>query len=133
MKSLLVHIASFAVIFHMTFGCSVHHGLGSANACVSQSGMSTCCHDGQAEPMDCDDHEDQGHDHCSHDQELPNSQSTVNYEGDGSNHSHSHLGCQDDGCSVTKVVKFVIEPLDFSTAYSGGAEDSVIATSSTNP
>lgn len=124
MKSFLVHLASLAVMVHMTFGCNWHHGLGSTHACTNQSALS-CCSSDANNSADREDHED-GHEHGDHDHdsELPR---TTTFDGDESSDSHSHFCCQDDGCNVTKVVKFVFKPLDFSTPYLGGAEDLAVA------
>lgn len=126
MKLLLIQIAAFAVVFHMTFGCLVHHGIGSSGACVNQSGLSTCRLDGHAEPLDIGDDKGPEWRNGNHDQELSHSGSTVKYETHGSSHNHGHLQCQDDSCFVTNIVKFVCAPFDFSTAYLGGAEDSAV-------
>jgi hypothetical protein len=125
MKSFLVHLASLAVMFHMTFGCNWHHGLGSAHACTNQTALSCCPSDtSQLVENDDHDHDYDGHEHGDHDSDLP---LTSNFDGDNSDRDRSHFCCQDDGCNVAKVVKFVYAPMDFSTAYLGGAENSAIA------
>lgn len=130
MKSILVHIASLAVMVHMTFGCNMHHGLGSANACFNQNAMSTCCSSVDVEHAD-DGHDHDSHEHGDHDNEFPESDST--FDSEKSSHGNNHLCCPDDGCVVTKVVKFVFISLDFSTAYLGGAEDAAIASTLSFP
>jgi hypothetical protein len=130
MKSFLVHIASLAVMVHMMFGCNMHHGLGSANACVNQNAISTCCSSVEGEPAD-DGHDHDCHEHGDHDTEFPESDST--FDADKSSHGHSHLCCQDDGCNVIKLAKFVYVPLDFSRVYLGGAENAAIAETSSYP
>ncbi len=130
MKSFLVHIASLAVMVHMTFGCSWHHGLGSANACANQDTLSTCCSSVEGE------HADSGHDHDGHehgvcDAEFPELESALGAE--EPTHGHNHLCCQDDGCKLIKLVKFVYGPLDFSTTYLGGAENAAVATTMSYP
>ena len=113
MKSLLVKIASVAVMFHMTFGCSMHHGLGT-NACAHQH-ETTCGHE-----SDSHDHEDQGdHEHHDHDQ-LPDSEPAG--DADEKSQGPSHAGCSNDGCHATQFVQFKFEPLDFSVPYLGGVD-----------
>ena len=62
---------------------------------------------------------------------LPESDST--FDSEKSSHGNNHLCCQDDCCNVIKLVKFLYVPLDFSTAYLGGAEDAAIANTSSFP
>jgi len=114
MQSLLVKIASFAVMVHMTFGCSMHHGLGN-NACAHQH-ETACEHEGDSS------HHDEDHDHDDHHQhdDQPLDSKLV---GDVDETSHgSHAGCCDDGCNVTQSVPFVFKSLDFSVPYLGGVD-----------
>jgi hypothetical protein len=125
MKSLLVKIASFAVVVHMTFGCSLHHGLGT-NACAHQH-TSVCNHNHGSHghfPSDHnEDHDHQHHDHQHHDP-LPDSAPISDV--DESSHSSSHLGCCDDGCNATQFVQFEFQALDFSVPYLGGVDTLVL-------
>ena len=115
---------------HMTFGCSMHHGLGSANACVNQNAMSTCCSSVNVEHAD-DGHDYDSHEHGDHDSEFPESDSK--FDSEKPSHGNNHQHCQDDGCKVIKLVKFAFVPLDLSTAYLGGAEDAAIACTASYP
>lgn len=126
MKTLLVHITNFAVMFHMTFGCGWHHGLGSEQGCTHTLVGCTDNHDG--EPIDCGDQH-----HDAHDHDLPASPSTPAGDDEGSKHSHDHFGCSDDGCNAAKVAKFAFEPVDYSIQYLGGVESPATARSLTNP
>ena len=112
---------------HMTFGCNMHHGLGSANACVNQNAISGCCSSADLEHTN-DEHDHDSHGHGDHDSEFPELDSTL--DAGKSSHGHNHLCCHDDGCKVVTFVKFIYVPLDFSTAYLGGAEDAAIADTS---
>ena len=133
MKSFLVHLASIAVMAHMTFGCSWHHGLGAASACTHTNSLSSCCVTSESDSHDeseHDDHDHDGHEHGDHDSgdqghnELPVSDSTFDHE--DQNSDHNHFCCSDDGCNVIKVVKYQFTSFDFVTLYLGGAEDSAI-------
>ena len=131
MKSFLLHLASIAVMAHMTFGCSWHHGLGAASACNHANSMSSCCITNDADSHDESEHHDHdGHEHGDHDSgehgqnELPLSESTFDYEDQGS--GQNHFCCSDDGCNVIKVVKYKFNSLDFVTQYLGGIADSAI-------
>lgn len=133
MKSFLVHLASIAVMAHMTFGCSWHHGMGAASACNHPSSLSSCCITGDADSHDESEHEDHdhdGHEHGDHDSgeqghdELPLSDSTFDHKDQGSN--QNHFCCSDDGCNVIKVVNYKFTSLDFVTQYLGGVADSAI-------
>ena len=115
---------------HMTFGCNMHHGLGSANACVNQNAMSTCCSSVNVEHAD-DGHDHGSHEHGDHDSEFPESDSK--FDSEKSSYRNNHQSCQDDGCNAVKLVKFVFVPLDLSTFYLGGAEDAAIASTSSIP
>ena len=125
----IIHIASLAVMVHMTFGCNWHHGFGSAHACENQNSLSYCCasneNDSASELVDV--HDCDGHGDHDHDSDLP-LRST--FDADDSEHNHSHLCCQDDGCHVIKAVKYVFTPLDFSISYLGGVEKAAIAKAS---
>ena len=116
---------------HMTFGCNMHHGLGSANACVNQNAMSTCCSSVNVEHTADGGHAHDCHEHGDHDSELPELDST--FDSEKSSHGNNHQSCQDDGCNAVKLVKFVFVPLDLSTAYLGGAEDAAIACTASYP
>lgn len=119
MKSLLVKIASVAVMFHMTFGCSMHHGLGT-NACAHQH-ETACDHDSDSNhDEDHGDHEDHDHD------QMPDSE-PVGETG----HSPSHAGCSKDGCNATQFVQFKFQPLDFSVPYLGGVDTLALTESPT--
>lgn len=109
MKSLLVKIANVAVMLHMTFGCSMHHGLGT-NACAHQH-EPACDHDADTTGHDEDD------DHLD---QLPDSEPAGDV--DKKSHSPKHGGCSDDGCSATQFVQFKFQALDFSIPYLGGAD-----------
>ncbi len=125
MKSLLEKFAIAIVMFHMTFGCSFHHGLGG-EPCLSQCNSAAICgnHVGEVANDCCHD----GHQNL----ETPHSpKSTILIDGDDSNHGPEHLGCQGDGCSVTQQVRFVYSPLDFSNQYLGGIESISLASSLT--
>lgn len=133
MKSFLVHLASIAVMAHMTFGCSWHHGLGAASACAHTNSLSSCCVTSESDTHDESEHDDQdhdGHEHGDHQSgdhghdELPLSDSTFDHEDQNSDHNHSC--CSDDGCHVIKVVKYKFTSFNFVTQYLGGAEDSTI-------
>lgn len=130
MKSFLVHFAIIAVMVHMTFGCSWHHGFGSAHACTSQNSLSNCCSNSK-NPSVRKDSDHDGHHHCDDEHESPSSKSTFDLD-DHSSHNPLHPGCQDDGCTVIKTVRFVFSPLDFSVAYLGGAENSAITNNTEN-
>ena len=133
MNSFLVHLASIAVMAHMTFGCSWHHGLGTASACNHTNSLSSCCVTSESDSHDesgHDDHDHDGHEHGDHKSgdeghnELPVSDSTFDHEDQGSN--QHHFCCSDDGCNVIKVVKYKFNSLDFVTQYLGGVADSAI-------
>ncbi len=116
MKSLLVKIASVAVMFHMTFGCSMHHGIGT-NACAHQH-ETECDHgaDSTGHDEDHDHHEHQQHDH----DQLPVSEPA--FDVDDKNQSPGHDGCCDDGCTATQFVQFKFQAIDFSVPYLGGVD-----------
>ena len=113
MQSLLVKIASFAVMVHMTFGCSMHHGLGN-NACAHQH-ETACEHvadHGEDHEHGHGDHVDDGHE-----SKLPSSVPVAE-----SSHDFNHFDCCDDGCNLTQSVSFAFQSLDFSVPYLGGAD-----------
>ena len=131
MKSFLVHLASIAVMAHMTFGCSWHHGLGAASACTHSNSWSSCCVTSESDSHDESEHDDHdGHEHGHHGSgeqghdELPLSDSTFDHK--DQNSSQNHFCCSDDSCNVIKIVKYKFNSLDFVTQYLGGAEDSAI-------
>ena len=111
-------------MLHMTLGCSWHHGLSAPHLCLQETSLSSCC-TGSVANLSVTPHEDDltGHCHenCNHDSESP---WTTEFEPNKSDHNHGHFCCQDDGCYLTKVAKFVFKSVDFSVAYLGGAEDS---------
>ena len=109
MQSLLVKIASFAVMLHMTFGCSMHHGLGN-NACAHQN--ETACEHVADHGEGHDEHDDD-----DHDSDLPSSLPVAE-----NSHDFNHSDCCDDGCNVTQSVSFAFQSLDFSVPYLGGAD-----------
>ncbi|QEG22078.1 hypothetical protein [Mariniblastus fucicola] len=125
MKSFLVHLASIAVMAHMIFGCSWHHGLSAASGCDHTGLVSSCCFTSESDSHD--DHEHEHGDHVAGDQsqgEWPLPESTFDHNGQDS--EHNHFCCSDDGCNVIKVVKYQFTSFDFLTQYLGGAEDSAI-------
>lgn len=97
-------------MLHMTFGCSMHHGLGT-NACAHQH-ETACDHEYDA-------HDDEHHgDHEHHDDDQPNSELAHDVD----NHGPCHTGCSDDGCHVTQFVQFKFQSLDFSVPYFGSVD-----------
>ena len=99
-------------MFHMALGCHWHHGLGTAGSCNHQSNVSACCHE----------HDHQGCEHEDADTPL-----TLAYDNDGADQNHDHHACcQDDSCSLFRVVKYKFPSLDFLTRYLNGAEDFAI-------
>jgi hypothetical protein len=126
MQSLLVHLASIAVMVHMTFGCSLHHGIGS-HACVNQCANMGCDHHDDAHSYQGDD---SSHEH-EHDEHQPLSDSepvlTVGFD----NQSHDHQHCHDDSCNVTQFVKFAFSSIDFNFQYLCVAENAALAGSQT--
>ena len=113
MKSLLVKIASVAVMLHMTFGCSMHHGFGNT-ACAHQH-ETACDHE-----SDKHDEEHHGHhDHEHHDQ-LPDSEPAGDI--DEKSQAPCHADCSNDGCHVTQFVQFKFQALDFSVPYFGSVD-----------
>lgn len=124
MHSFLVHLASIAVMVHMTFGCSLHHGMGN-HACVSKCAS-----------LSCDDHADShsvdgDHAHHEHDGDQPVSDSELVLTDGCDDHSHNHQHCHDDGCQVTPTVKFVFSSFDFNFQYLCTAEIAALAGSQT--
>ena len=120
MKLVLIHLANLVVMAHMTFGCSLHHGLGSGNACEHQDSSISC--------MVANHHEEDGHDHDQHDHDQ---QDDDDHDSDSSagldeaEHGHSHIGCHDDGCHVQPICEFVFNPWDFLTVAFGEAKQLV--------
>ena len=136
MKLILVHLASLAVMFHMAFGCHWHHGLGAADACNHQSSLSACSRVSDIEHGLGSDDDHGGHDHEHHhdDHDDADTPLTLALDNDGADHDHDqhHSCCQDDGCSLIKVVKFKYTPLNFVTRYLDGAEDLAILKSASS-
>jgi len=131
MKSFLVHLASIAVMVHMTFGCSWHHGLAAASECSHTDSLSSCCVTVEPDSHDESGHDDHdGHERADHDcddkshekSSLPDS----TFDHGDQDSDHNHFCCSDDGCNVIKVVKFKFTLFDSLTQYLGGAEASAI-------
>lgn len=133
MKLFLVHLASLAVMFHMTFGCHWHHGLGAADACNHQSSLSTSCHVGETGHETESDEDHAVHEHHDGEHEDADTPLTLAFCNDGADHDHDHqhFCCQDDGCSVIKVVKYKFSSLELIARYLGGANDLAILKSAT--
>lgn len=110
MNSYLVKIASVAVMFHMTFGCSMHHGIWQ-DACGHQHAKE-CDH--EAGLRSHDDIHDHDHDH----HEPRGSEPTDAF--DSHSHSSNHLGCSDDGCNVTRPNQSKFKTTDSAVPYLGG-------------
>ncbi len=124
MQSFLVHLASVAVMIHLTFGCSLHHGIGN-HACISQCAKSGCDRHDDLRLSQCNDayHE--------HDERQPLTDSEPVVADDCDNHSHGHQQCHDDGCQITQFVKFDFSSIDFSFQYLCVAENAAIVGSQT--
>ena len=118
MKSLLVKIAMVAVMLHMTFGCSLHHGFGNT-ACAHQH-ETTCSHDSDAHEHSHDDscHGHEHHDHEHH--ESSDSERPTNF----ATHQDApcHAGCSDDGCHLTQITEFKFQSFEFSVPYFGSVD-----------
>lgn len=133
MQSVLVNIATFAVIVHMTIGCHWHHGFGSSHVCPKTS--IACHHESDATAHDCSEnkqlhaHSKEGHGNHSHDGDEHDQIPRVSLDtlADHSSHNHDHSGCQDDSCLVTQEVKTAVAPADHTVEYLGGVENSSIA------
>ncbi len=129
MKSLLVKFASFAVVFHMTFGCGMHHGLGNT-ACTHHEAIG-CKHDDRQDLSDLHvghEHHD-SHDHgCEphHDQQSPFSDFAPNHDSSHkaelADHASDHFGCSHDDCHALQFEKFQFESLDWAVPYLGDVE-----------
>ena len=139
MKSFLVHLASIAVMVHMTFGCSWHHGLAAASACSHTDSLSSCCVTVEPDSHDesgHDDHDYDAHEHADHDcddeSHDESSLSDSTFDRGDQDSDNNHFCCSDDGCNVIKVVKFKLTLFDSVTQYLGGAEASAILQSFSN-
>jgi hypothetical protein len=124
MNSLLVKLASTAVMIHMTLGCHWHHGLG-VQACEDQCPVSVCNHH-EVEFGECDNG---AHEHGDRDYDHPIGNQATNNNMCNNNSGHCHFGCQDDGCNATKLVKFEFWPAEFSLQYFCGAENAALVAS----
>ena len=116
MKSFLVHLASIAVMVHMTFGCSWHHGLAAASACSHTDSLSSCCVTVEPDSHDesgHDDHDYDAHEHADHDcddeSHDESSLSDSTFDRGDQDSDNNHFCCSDDGCNVIKVVKYRIK------------------------
>lgn len=125
MKSLLEKLAIAIVMFHMTFGCSFHHGLG-AEPCLSQCNSASICGNHVA-PVTNDCCHDNRPDHHS----PLSSLATEMIDENDSGHGPEHLACLGDGCSVTQQVRFVYTPIDFADQYPGGMDSISVASTLT--
>jgi len=116
-------------MFHMTFGCNWHHGVGTA-ACASQCSSMACNDDDKTGSNGCgaSDRECREHDMDHEQGPEPAPNDSVN----GAGKSRNHSSCQDDSCDVTEFLKFVFLQLDFSTQYLGGTGSSAITGSQNN-
>ncbi|MFT7633745.1 MAG: hypothetical protein ACI87E_004803 [Mariniblastus sp.] len=124
MNSLLVKIALIAVMLHMTFGCSWHHGSG-AHACQNQCDSFDCQHGNSTtvETSSCcgQDHGDHNFEFKANTPELPNAGVPCNQHDD-------HAACHHDHCDLATTAKYEIITIDLSTEYMGGAtSDSLVA------
>jgi len=138
MKPFLEHLACMAVMVHMTFGCSWHHGIGSASACDNPNGLISCCgsiHSDSDEQVVCPELFEYGHTchvHVDHDSGLSGVSGLDLF--DSNRHGNSHLCCHDDGCVFLRLVEFQFIDIDFLTPYFGFVETLAILTpSSLNP
>lgn len=125
MPSLLQQLASLAVIFHLTMGCSLHHGVGIAGC-----ERGDCSHRRQPgvgeKVSDC---HDSGH---RHQDLIPDCDLgfAVALDGAESPHERDHRCCQDDECHVIKLVTTPFLAFDFRIQYLGGAENDALVSQS---
>lgn len=129
-KSVLLRAASFAVMLHMAFGCSWHHGFSAANAC-NDTCMSSDCQTGvKPKPSHdcCHDHED-----LEDSENEPKASDPCNQkEHNEPDSPGNHLCCCDDGCNAIPTVEFAFASIDFSTACPGGSGFTAIVGASPN-
>ena len=123
MNSILVQLATLAVVTHMTLGCLWHHGFGT-DGCRSEVHQAGHDHSG---------HE---HAHCQHPQpaDQPDSGTTdwlAGFNGTGIPVSHDH--CQDDGCIATRVAEYQLPLAACVGLYLGGAENNSLARRGSQP
>lgn len=113
MNSILVQLATLAVMIHMTFGCLWHHGFGT-------DGCRSDVH--QAEH----DHSGHEHAHCqqpqlTHQLDRGSTDWLAEFDGTGDPVSHDH--CQDDGCIATRVAEYQLPLVAWVGFYLVGAEN----------
>ena len=108
MQTLLIKFATLAVMFHMTFGCSWHHGLGGRHTCLSKNVTSLSKNVtslGQAISSSCCDHGNPCSAQKGSDREkFPESDSLIDFHDDHSGGpGHGHFLCQDDHCTYVQT------------------------------